>query len=355
MIPGLPSLPPSSQLLPMLHQAWLSRAATISHNSFIQATGATPTSLVGGPFGHLASAGAGVAPSFHFNPFMVTPPPTSSPDLLTAGPAEKRGLTEAAEDLSFSSGGKRARAAEIICPICSIAVRREDLVEHFETELKCLDNIRTLSPITRPASRSSRPSSVSPPHKMTGIGGSLSPSSPGYLENRWERFQRIRSKRRERIGVKGVRRQSLVSNNATNRHHHHHQDIIGGDEDIDIGDSLSDCGSAGASDTESANQTFGPSQYTEADVLRELSESDTSDAAVQEGEDGRRPPPTTSPAAGGGMRCTSCSSDMIVPVLNVNCWHLACEKCWLRAVGTSKCCAQCSSPASVRDLRKVQV
>ena len=291
MIPGLPNLP-NSQLLPMLHQAWLSRAATMTHNSFIQTS----------PFG--------VPPAFHFNPFMVAPP-TSSPEL-----PDKRSIE--AEDLSFN---KRMRA-EIICPICSIAVRREDLVEHFETELKCLDNIRTLSPITRPSSRTSqRPYSVSP-----NKSSSLSPSSPGYLENRWERFERIRSKRRERIGVKSIRRQQQLQR----------QDIH--DEDIDIGDSLSDCGSA--SETES-NQTFGPTQYTEADVLRELSEPEVNQ------NEGR--------GVEGGMRCPGCSSSMVTPVLNIACWHLKCEKCWLRAVGTSKCCALCASPASVKELRKVHV
>ncbi|XP_023343927.1 uncharacterized protein LOC111713320 [Eurytemora carolleeae] len=292
MIPGMHSIP-SSQLLPMLHQAWLSRASTPGNNSFIQ------TSAFGFPQHNLG---------FPFpNPFLVQPG-AGSPELNL----EKRRSREEAEDLSF---GKRFKA-ELICPICSIAVRREDLVEHFETELKCLDNIRTLSPIARPVSRSYSTS----PNKSS----SLSPSSPGYLENRWERFQRIRSKRRERIGVKYQRRAQRL-------------ELAEKEEEIDIGDSLSDCGSA--SDTESGS-AFGPMQYTEADVLRSLNEP-----AEERTENNNT----------SGMKCSSCSLSMITPVLNTSCWHLQCERCWLRTVGTSKICSTCSAPASVRDLRKVHV
>ena len=101
------------------------------------------------------------------------------------GPASKRFKTE---------GG------QAVCPICNISLKAEELPEHFQAELKCLDNIRSLSPIARPNSSSSsyRPFSSSPNKSSL----SLSPTSPGHLESRWQRFERIRGKRRERIGAK---------------------------------------------------------------------------------------------------------------------------------------------------------
>lgn len=322
MLPGLPSLP-SSQLLPMLHQAWLSRASTHATNTYVQTSG----------FGFPPSSLPSSLPFPFPNPFLTMSTMSSMPSLSS----EKIRGREEAEDLSFNKrfhpqgpqGGLHGglQGPEVICPICAIAVRREDLAEHFEAELRCLDNIRSLSPIARtssprPYSRPSpRPYSTSPPTKSS----SLSPCSPGYTDNRWDRFERIRSKRRERIGVRMARRERAA---------------VEKEEDIDIGDSLSDCGSG--SDTETG-RTLGSLQYTEADVLRCLSGAEERREEAEEGGPSR------------GLRCPACSGAMNTPVLNVNCWHLKCESCWLRAVGTSKVCSLCSVPASVRELRKVHV
>ena len=306
MIPGLPPLPqhlgmtPQPHLLPLLQQAWLSRAQTSVANSFVN---------TGFPF---------------HNPFLPLPPATSSPDLVLKSKFEE------AEDLSSAS--KRFKSDEAVCPICNIAMKWEELPEHFQTELKCLDNIRTLSPIARPSSSSSsyRPYSSSPNKSSL----SISPTSPGHLESRWQRFERIRNKRRDRIGAKQER--------------HAIKDLTEmkteAEADIDIGDSLSDSGSA--SDSESV-QTYGPLQYTEADVLRCLSDDNNDITDDSETEDENANTKT--------VACPTCHGKMSTPVLNVSCWHLKCEKCWLKAVGTKKVCSICSGPASVKELRKVHL
>ena len=287
----------------LLQQAWLSRANTSVTNSF------TPSAF---PFP---------------NPFLPLPPTTSTttspePSLL------KR--YEEAEDLS-SLSSKRFKSDQAVCPICNIAMKWEELPEHFQTELKCLDNIRSLSPIARPTSSSSsyRPYSSSPNKSL-----SLSPTSPGYAESRWQRFERIRSKRRERVGAKQERQtiRELVQ-------------VKQEDADIDIGDSLSDCGSA--SDSESC-QTYGPLQYSEADVLRCLSDDKEETSELMDSSEDEN-------ANSKSIACPTCQGPMAVPVLNTSCWHLKCEKCWLRAVGTKKCCSVCSRSASVKELRKVHL
>ena len=307
MIPGLPPLPhqfPNHAMLPLLQQAWLSRANTSVANSFIQ-----------------SQLNLGQPPQFSFpHPFLPAAPTTSSP--VDHQDTLKR--LEEAEDLSLA---KRSKREEAVCPICSITMRWHELPDHFQTELRCLENIRSLSPITRPASSSSssRPFSSSPNKSL-----SLSPSSPGHLENRWQRFERIRSKRRERIGAKVSRQQSRDCMEKE------------GEADIDIGDSVSDCGSGtGGSDGEqsSSGQQL-HNVYTEADVLR---------AQNMETEE------TGAEIACSSITCPSCSSKMSPPVLNISCWHLKCERCWLKAVGTEKGCTTCSSPASVKDLRRVHV
>ena len=112
------------------------------------------------------------------------------------------------------------------------------------------------------------------------------------------------------------------------------------EEEVDIGDSQDSISDrSNGSDTE-MNQTFGPMQYTEADVLRCLSEVDKEEAGEIKDS---------------GLSCPSCRGQMATPVLNVSCWHLKCEDCWLRAVGTRKVCSICAGPASVKELRRVHV
>ena len=307
MIPGLPPLPhqfPNHAMLPLLQQAWLSRANTSVANSFIQ-----------------SQLNLGQPPQFSFpHPFLPAAPTASSP--VDHQDTLKR--LEEAEDLSLA---KRTKREEAVCPICSITMRWEELPDHFQTELRCLENIRSLSPITRPASStSSRPFSSSPNKSL-----SISPSSPaGHLENRWQRFERIRTKRRERIGAKVSRQQSESGVEKET-----------GEVDIDIGDSVSDCGSGAGSDGEqsSSGQQL-HNAYTEADVLR------AQNMEIEE---------TVDEAPCSSITCPSCSSKMNPPVLNISCWHLKCERCWLKAVGTEKGCSTCNSPVSVKDLRRVQL
>jgi hypothetical protein len=445
MIPGLlPPLGGQAAMLPILQQAWLSRAATSVHNSFVQSMTATghPHHLAAGgsPYGHLA--GFPFPPHPFFLPpggAAVTPDrinqPTMSEGIKTEGKLRYRreddveGSEDGAEDLSFSVKRFRQAAAaaaacnsgEVICPICSIAVRWPDLPEHFEAELRCLDKIRSLSPIVygggvqngatagRPASNSSQRSahSVSPPvnnnnninnKSLSSLSSSsISPTATGihsssYLENRWERFERIRNKRRERIGVvrhfnnSNHHQQQLqkIQQQQQQRPRHTVESMVAGgnnsrrrrsleeeeeeeemDEDIDIGeeDSISECGSAiiataagGASDCDvaapstspPATAAFGPLQYTEADVLRSLSDQ-SCESPSDKNRDGEEQ------ANGGRLECPSCRRHMDVPVLNIACWHLKCERCWLRAVGTTKACSMCHAAASVRELRKVHV
>lgn len=313
MIPGLPPLPqhlgmpPQPHLLPLLQQAWLSRAQTSVANSFVN--------------------------SFPFpNPFLPLPPVSSSSPELLLKPKEE------AEDLS-ASAAKRFKSEEAVCPICNITMKWQELPEHFQTELACLDNIRSLSPIARPSSVSSsyRPYSSSPNKSSLSISpGQTSP--PGHLESRWQRFERIRSKRRDRIGAKQERQSHAIKELSEMK--------TDAEADIDIGDSLSDCGSA--SDSEHG-QSYGPLQYTEADVLRCLSD-DNNDDSVESGEARQDENANTK-----AVSCPTCQHRMTTPVLNVSCWHLKCEKCWLKAVGTKKVCSICSGPASVKELRKVHI
>jgi len=51
--------------------------------------------------------------------------------------------------------------------------------------------------------------------------------------------------------------------------------------------------------------------------------------------------------------CNICFDSYTKPVVSVVCWHVHCETCWLRALGTKKLCPQCKIIIQPRDLRRV--
>ncbi|XP_039626395.1 E3 ubiquitin-protein ligase RNF220-like isoform X2 [Polypterus senegalus] len=52
-------------------------------------------------------------------------------------------------------------------------------------------------------------------------------------------------------------------------------------------------------------------------------------------------------------RCHVCLGLYNTPVASIQCWHIHCEDCWLRSLGSKKLCPQCSTITSPGDLRRV--
>lgn len=52
-------------------------------------------------------------------------------------------------------------------------------------------------------------------------------------------------------------------------------------------------------------------------------------------------------------KCSKCLKSLKEPVVNVGCWHVQCEKCWLGSLGTKKCCSLCGTLTVPSDLRRV--
>ena len=53
-------------------------------------------------------------------------------------------------------------------------------------------------------------------------------------------------------------------------------------------------------------------------------------------------------------KCAVCWETLKMPaVTSVNCWHVCCEECWLRTLGTKRLCPHCSCITNPSDLRKV--
>lgn len=53
-------------------------------------------------------------------------------------------------------------------------------------------------------------------------------------------------------------------------------------------------------------------------------------------------------------KCAVCWETLKMPsTVSVNCWHVCCEECWLRTLGTKRLCPHCSTITNPCDLRKV--
>ncbi|XP_067877162.1 E3 ubiquitin-protein ligase RNF220-like [Heterodontus francisci] len=52
-------------------------------------------------------------------------------------------------------------------------------------------------------------------------------------------------------------------------------------------------------------------------------------------------------------RCHVCMGSYSVPLASIQCWHIHCEECWLRTLGSKKLCPQCNIITSPGDLRRI--
>lgn len=53
-------------------------------------------------------------------------------------------------------------------------------------------------------------------------------------------------------------------------------------------------------------------------------------------------------------KCAVCWEILKMPAtVSINCWHICCEDCWLKTLGTKRLCPHCSSITNPSDLRKV--
>ncbi|KAI9481274.1 MAG: hypothetical protein EXX96DRAFT_566095 [Benjaminiella poitrasii] len=51
--------------------------------------------------------------------------------------------------------------------------------------------------------------------------------------------------------------------------------------------------------------------------------------------------------------CLICLEPYKTPLTSIVCWHVHCEQCWLRTLGTKKLCPQCQKITTPADLRRV--
>ncbi|XP_023219460.1 uncharacterized protein LOC111621533 isoform X2 [Centruroides sculpturatus] len=58
---------------------------------------------------------------------------------------------------------------------------------------------------------------------------------------------------------------------------------------------------------------------------------------------------------GSNIQCVVCLESYRKPVVSVCCWHVHCERCWLKSLGTKRLCPQCDAITSPSDLRRIHL
>ncbi|XP_076262283.1 E3 ubiquitin-protein ligase Rnf220-like isoform X3 [Rhynchophorus ferrugineus] len=329
------------------------------------------------------------------------------------------------------------------CPVCGLTISPGDLESHFMQELE------RLYKLSGTGVAASRKRNIREPGRPPALPGDSGP------EGRWETFQRIKTNRQGRLRLKIRKRKADDGCSiCTGRPHRTPEELSlhveqctrknanDEDETVDVeGDSeleewhesqrrrtsslVSGISNSSARVTEVDNEgddvivdgdepeesTFGPSQYTESDVVMKESQDkegvqsqvatvnssgdveikhesqngqtihngqqcdsnvSTSDAepssrlqlieelrnrirqleaeGAANGEQTSSETPTPQPEE---YKCLICLEHYKKPVISTVCWHVHCEECWLHTLGSKKVCPQCSMITSPTDLRRI--
>nr|XP_015204737.1 PREDICTED: E3 ubiquitin-protein ligase RNF220-like isoform X2 [Lepisosteus oculatus] len=290
--------------------------------------------------------------------------------------AAKRGRRTASPDSAGPAGPRRERFSEaplsLRCPLCQTDLARAELLDHLRSELEHMDSL--------PASLSQSEHL----QELQGCDQSPSLGSPpsedeGHKLDRQQMFLQVKTNREARLGVRAG---SCRRNRALDDHQAPPVKTLRlTDSEENSGDRTP---SAGAGrEAEECNEGLGCASRIEGQLgnpfgvdseldsepegssfpVREKeaesnsrSEADTAISCTGESAEPLRARITALTARlqqRETYRCHVCLDSYSVPVASIQCWHIHCEDCWLRSLGSKKLCPQCNTITSPSDLRRV--
>ncbi|XP_078514296.1 E3 ubiquitin-protein ligase RNF220-like [Lissotriton helveticus] len=293
------------------------------------------------------------------------------------------------------------------CPLCHRALKRAELADHLHYEMGTLSNhMLDSDPET---SQEKEPTTVQSPAGGSGThdrsdSPKVSPCTPeeGPKVDRHQSFQLVKSNREARLGARAGRCKRMKGGLEE-------QQLVGsllrmsrpgeGEEELSEG---SRCG-----DEDYRLSKKGLLETKELQLSTPMSTSSREDDVDIESEGDEQPPflphqfqspnYSTSPVAEDGTlvsgrldttakreeeeaglaaktmqmlkeqiqeltqrllradsyKCHICLDSYSAPLTSIQCWHIHCEQCWLRTLGTKKLCPQCHTITSPADLRRV--
>ncbi|XP_066565576.1 E3 ubiquitin-protein ligase RNF220-like [Amia ocellicauda] len=279
-------------------------------------------------------------------------------------------------------GGRRDRCGDPLslrCPLCQAALARAELRDHLHCEIQRLSTLNDsgcqLEPIPEP--QYCDPS-------LSQCGGSEVPlGSPhsGDEEQKMDRqqiFLQVKTNREGRLGVRAGRFKRLkISDDEQESAGKALRQTDSEDDSVDLGYR------SPAPLTHNTGHLDAPLRGDTLDSELDGLDSDPEDSLYpadpcQEADPSKRRKADTANGRAGHsegetaealraqitqltvrlqqrqtQRCHVCLDMYSVPVASIQCWHIHCEDCWLRSLGSKKLCPQCSTITSPGDLRRV--
>ncbi|XP_068128253.1 E3 ubiquitin-protein ligase RNF220-like [Hyperolius riggenbachi] len=265
-------------------------------------------------------------------------------------PVSHRGSPKPRTSSSSKKERKTPLAGPLLCPMCHKHLLKEELPHHLHYEMEQLCHLSDSEPDIIP--EASQSNSQSPlPGRDSRSDSPLMTSEDGQKLDRQQVFQQIRWNREERMGArigkcKRVRGNAQeVSTFPSIRNGETSEEIRWEDEARSpekVPYQQTECraspGSSMSSHSEESDSDETPSSSRAKEgTLESLRDK------IQELTEKLRNTHT----------CHICLDAYSLPVTSIQCWHIHCEACWLRALGTKKLCPQCNTITSPSDLRRV--
>ncbi|KAM3924930.1 E3 ubiquitin-protein ligase Rnf220-like [Leptodactylus fuscus] len=237
----------------------------------------------------------------------------------------------------------------LLCPLCHKHLQKDELSHHLQHEMEQLTHLSDSEVDATP--ESSTNFTQSPQQgRDTRSDSPLMTSEDGQKLDRQQIFQQVRWNREERLGARAGRckrarlnieepLRGVPADSEATEDHRWDDEVRSPEKASSHGTGCR--GSPGISSPshseDSDSEEMPASSHTNEESLEALREK------IQELTDKLKNTHT----------CHICLDAYTVPVASIQCWHIHCEGCWLRALGSKKLCPQCNTITSPSDLRRV--
>ncbi|XP_063785793.1 E3 ubiquitin-protein ligase Rnf220-like [Pseudophryne corroboree] len=245
---------------------------------------------------------------------------------------------------------KHSLSLPLLCPLCNKHLQKEELSQHLLREMEHLAHLPDSEPDVIPELTRNHLTQSPLPGRDSRSESPMVTSEDGPKLDRHQVFQQVRWNREERMGarVSKCKRVRL----------HLDESLRVPPAEIEVME-LNHWDEEVRSPTKSffhvpdyrgSPGTCSPSHSEESDNEEASASARTNEHSLEVLRDKIQ---ELTEKLKNTHTCHICLDAYSVPVASIQCWHIHCEGCWLRALGTKKLCPQCNTITSPSDLRRV--
>ncbi|XP_075061905.1 E3 ubiquitin-protein ligase Rnf220-like [Mixophyes fleayi] len=237
----------------------------------------------------------------------------------------------------------------LLCPLCHKHLQKEELSQHLLHEMEHLVHLSDSELDITPESTQNLTQSPLPGRDSRSESPMMT-SEDGQKLDRHQVFQQVKWNREERMGARvGKCKRVRLNIDESMRVAPAESEVMElnrWDDDVRSPAKTSSHGT----DCRGSPGTCSPSHSEESDNEETSASSRPNEQSL---EALREKIQELTEKLKNTHTCHICLDAYSVPVASIQCWHIHCEGCWLRALGTKKLCPQCNTITSPSDLRRV--